>query len=266
MDQAGVATAILSIPSNGLWFPDQAENRRLARACNDYMASVVKDHPGRFGFWATLPLTDVQASLSEIKYAFDTLRADGINLFTVYGNKWLGDPAFEPVMAALNERKAVIYTHPTIGTCCSGLLPGIPPAVVEYGTDTSRTIASLLFTGVATKYSDIKFIFSHAGGTMPALLERYLWQGRQPTMAAALPNGILPPIRKFYYDVAQASNLNALSPLLRIVPLSQVLFGSDFPYRTCLEPVAGLAGSDFSMSQQSAIGRQNALPLVPRFA
>ena len=143
MDKAGVATAITSITTPGVWFGDDGAARRLARKCNDYAATLVRDHPGRFGMFASLPLPDVDGSLEEIAYAFDTLKADGVGLMTSFDDKWLGDPAFEPVMEELNRRKAVVYTHPTVADCCRGILPLVQRAVVEFQTDTSRAIGSV---------------------------------------------------------------------------------------------------------------------------
>lgn len=133
MDQAGVATAITSMTSPGLWFGDPAVARPLARACNDYAAQLRVDYPRRFGVFVVLPLPDIDGSLKELEYGLDVLKADGVCLFTSYGDKWLGDPAFDPVFAELNRRKAVVYTHPIsanfCGTWCpaSTILPSSAP-------------------------------------------------------------------------------------------------------------------------------------------
>src|SRR4051812_11173682 len=82
MDRGGVAAAVVSITNPGLWFGEPEQTRRLARACNDYGARLVQDHPRRFGLFAALPLPDVDATLREIEYAYDTLKVDGIGLYT----------------------------------------------------------------------------------------------------------------------------------------------------------------------------------------
>jgi len=265
MDRAGVATAITSITTPGVWFGDAEAARRLARECNEYAARLAVDFPGRFGVFAALPLPDVEGSLREIAYALDVLKADGACLFTSYGDKWLGDPAFAPVMAELDRRHAVAFTHPTANACCQNLVPDVPPPIIEYGTDTTRTIASLVFSGTSARCPGIQFIFSHAGGTMPFLTERFT---RLPlantSLQARVPRGVLYELQRFHYDVAQAAHPMALASLLRLVPVSQVLFGTDFPFRTSLDHVKGLADFGISAGDLQAIERGNAVRLLPR--
>jgi predicted TIM-barrel fold metal-dependent hydrolase len=267
MDKAGVATSLLSITTPGLWFGDDDAARKLSRACNDYAARLVSDHPGRFGMFVSLPLPDIEGSLREIAYGLDELKADGICLFTSYGDKWLGDPAFAPVFEELNRRKAVVYTHPRSATCCTNLLPEVPDPAIEYGTDTTRAIAKLCFTGAAAKYGDIKLIFSHAGGTMPFLIERFTFLAKTgPGMAEKLPHGILHQLQQFSYDTAQVANPAAMSALRHVAPVSQILFGTDFPFRTSIEHVEGLQGCGiFDAAELHAIDRGNAERLLPRY-
>ncbi len=264
MDAAGVSTAMLSITTPGVWFGDAAAATALARVCNEYGAKLTADNPRRFGTFAALPLPDIDASLREIEYALDTLKADGIGLYTSYGNKWLGDPAFAPVMDELNRRKAVVYTHPTDPSCCVNLIAGVPAPIIEYGTDTSRTIASLLFTGTASRCPNIKFIFSHGGGTMPFLIERYVRLALLNKAAAAkTPEGVMPLLRKFHYDTAQVANPAAMAALTKVVPTSQIVFGTDFPFRTSLDHVNGLK-QIFDAADLQKIGSDNARALLPR--
>lgn len=265
MDKAGVATAITSITTPGVWFGDNNAARRLARKCNDYAASLVRDHPGRFGVFASLPLPDVEGSLQEIGYAFDTLKVDGVGLMTSFGDKWLGDPAFDPVMEELNRRKAVVYTHPTLADCCNRILPVVHRAVVEFQTDTSRAIGSVVFTGTAARYPDIKFIWSHGGGTMPFLYERYLRMPQlYPNVQANIPRGVEFELKKFYYDVAQVAHPAALASLAKVVPVSQILFGTDFPYRTSADHVKGVTEFFPDEGDRRKISRDNAVGLIAR--
>jgi 6-methylsalicylate decarboxylase len=265
MDKAGVATALTSITTPALRFLDEASARKVARECNEYSAKLAGDSRGRFGTFAAMPMPYVDATLQEIAYTLDTLKADGIGLLTSYGDKWLGDPAFAPVMDELNRRRAVVYTHPTTAYCCGNLIPDVPESIIEWGTDTTRTIASLVFSGTAARCRDMKIIFSHGGGTMPFLTERFV---RLPvinkTVAPRVPNGVEYELKRFYYDTAQAAHPFALASLLKLVAVSQVVFGTDFPYRTGAEHVKGLTDYGFSAKDLQAIDRDNAVRLLPR--
>lgn len=265
MDAAGVATAITSITTPALRFLDEAGARKVARECNEYSAKLVADSKGRFGMFAAMPMPHVDASLHELAYALDTLKADGIGFLTSYGDKWLGDPMFAPIMDELNRRKAVMYTHPTTANCCANLIPDVPDAIIEWGTDTTRTIASLVFGGTAARCRDIRFIFSHGGGTLPFLTERFV---RLPqinkNVAPRVPNGVEYELKRFYYDTAQAAHPMALASLTKLVPSSQIVFGTDYPYRTAIDHVNGLTAYGFSASDLAAIDRENALRLIPR--
>ena len=268
MDQAGVAISMLSVTQPGVNFTSGETARKLARECNEYAAKLIADYPGRFGGFAMLPLTDIDGSLNEISYALDTLKLDGIGLMTNYREKWLGHPLFLPVMEELNRRKCVVYTHPSTADCCVNLLPTEPPTLVEWGTDTTRTIGDIVFSGNAQKFRDIKWIFSHSGGSMPFLVERFI---RQPMLEAkyksAVPDGTLAELTRFYYDTAQTSNKAAMSALTAIIPTSQILFGTDFPYRTAMDHVNGLRSCGvFTDAQIMDIERGNAVKLLPRLS
>ena len=265
MDRGGTHTAITCIYAGGALAgrPDAAG---IARECNEYAARMASDYPGRFGLFATLPMPDVDASLREAAYALDELQADGIYLQTSYGNRWLGDEAFWPLWRELNRRRAVVFMHPHAPDCCAGILPGIPPAVIEYPADTTRAIASLVFSGTASRCPDVRFIFSHAGGTLPFLIERFTRLAARKDMAARLPRGVLPELKRFYYELAQAAHPMAVASLRQLVSVSQILFGTDYPYRTTVDIARGLAKCGFSESELARINRGNALKLFPRFA
>ena len=266
MDQSGIATAVLSLIQPGVWLGDAGQARALARDANDYAARMVNDHPGRFGQFATLPLPDAEGSLREIEYALDTLKAEGIGLMTSYGTKYLGDAAFAPVWEELNRRKAVVYTHPLVPDCCRNLVPSVPTGAVEFATDTTRTVAGLLFSGTAARFPDIRWIFSHGGGTVPFLLSRLQREEQEmKERDKRLPKGLAYELAKFHYDTAQANHPGALGALTRIAPVSQILFGSDYPFRSGAEVVGGL-GAYFKGKELRAVERGNALRLVPRLA
>jgi predicted TIM-barrel fold metal-dependent hydrolase len=265
MDRNGIATAVTSLTNPGVWFGDPQVARSLARASNEYAANLARDFRGRFGVFAALPLPDRDGSLEEIAYAFEVLQANGIGLMTSYGDKWPGDPAFAEVFDELNRRKAVIYLHPTVPKCCSALIPGVSPSVVEFPIDTTRAVTSLLFSGTFARCPDIRWIFSHGGAAVPMVAHRmaHILEA-DPRNAAKAPQGVLHELRRLYYDTAQAANLPAMSALLALTGVSQVLFGSDYPLLGVSHTKNGLASLGLASGDVAAIGRDNALRLFPR--
>ncbi len=265
MDKAGVATSIVSVTTPQVGFVDAANARRIARESNEWAARLNSDYHGRFGSFAMLPMQDADSALREIEYSMDTLKADGIGLLTSYDDKWLGHPSFAPVMDELNRRKAILYTHPTAANCCRNVLTDVPPTVIEFGTDTTRTITDIVFSGTAARCPDLKFIFSHAGGTLPFLTERlFKMPVLDPKLAPRVPKGVMHELKRFYYDTAWAAHPGALASLTKLVDVSQILLGSDYPYRTGADNVLGLSEYGFSTSDLRAIERGNALRLIPR--
>jgi predicted TIM-barrel fold metal-dependent hydrolase len=260
MDRSGIATAVVSLVQPGSWFGDDvALSRQLSRECNEYGAKLMQDHPGRFGLFAAIAPPDPDGSLKEIEYAFDTLKADGVGLFTSYGDKYLGDPAFEPVYAELNRRRAVVYVHPTTPNCCGNILPGIGPSTIEFATDTSRTVTHIVFSGVAAKFPDIRWIFSHSGGTLPFLTARLEILAKQKKLAG----GAAPVLRRFYYELAQGNTEGQIAALLKMAPVSQLLYGTDYPFRDGAEVNAGIAAYSFSPDDIRSIESGAAHTLLP---
>jgi 6-methylsalicylate decarboxylase len=265
MEKGGVAIAMTS-PTTPQVTPLAAdEAARLARESNEYAKKLETDHPGRFGTFAMLPLPYIDESLKEIAYAFDTLKVDGVGCMTSYGDKWLGYPVFDPVWAELNRRKATVYTHPTGANCCVNLVQGITESSIEFGTDTTRTIATLIFSGTSMKYPDINWIFSHGGGALTAFAERFLIQmvTTPPYKDKFTRAQVEGELKRFFYDTAQISNTVTIGALAQLVPVSQIVYGTDFPYRTAAEHTAGLAAR-FKADDLKAIDRENALRIIPR--
>ena len=268
MDKGGVAAAVVSITNPGLWFGDlrrHAVSRARAMSTAPSWSRIIPRGS------VCLPPSHCPTSTQRwprLPYAYDTLKTDGMALFTSYGDKWLGNPAFRPVMEELNRRKAVVAVHPTAADCCRNLAyaPGVGPGSIEYGTDTTRAIMGVAFSGDAVRFPDIRFIWSHAGGTVPFLAGRI--EGAASGAKEALPNGFAAELKKFYYDVAGATNRGALASLLQLVAPTQIVFGTDFPPGGTSAAVAkALADVGlFSESDLRAIDRGNAVRLLPRFA
>jgi predicted TIM-barrel fold metal-dependent hydrolase len=263
MDKNGVETAVISLSGSAYWFGDPQAAARTARRVNEYAADLVRSHPERFGLFAIIPLPDTEASLREIEYAYSILKADGIELVTSYGDKWLGHPDYQPVFEELNRRKAVVFVHPTTPLCCRTLLPDVSPILVEIPQDTARAVTNLLCTGTFARFKDIRFIFAHAGGNVPMLLGRMHQYGPK-NIAEKVPNGIEYELKRHHYDIAGTAYEPAIAALKSLVPTTQILFGSDDPFVPLAETAEGIMQLGFSADDLERIGHNNALTLLPR--
>jgi len=269
MDKAGIASAVTSITSPGIWFDDGEKARARARDCNEFGAMMMRDFPGRFGMFAAIPVPDTEGSLAEIAYALDVLKLDGIGVLTSYAGKLLGDPAFAEVFTELNRRKAKVFVHPTM-SCCGNVFPGVSGPNIEFPVDTGRAIASLLLRGTFATCPDITFLFSHGGGILPSIVQRIFGAVRQmppEKRATWLPQGPEYELKRQVYDVASvALNPAGMAAVLKLFPITQITYGSDAPFGSTTGIAEALTKLGLSERELSAIHRANALRLFPRFA
>jgi 6-methylsalicylate decarboxylase len=267
LDQAGTATAINSMSSPGVWFDDGEAGRGRARECNEFGAQMIRDFPGRFGMFAAMPLPDTEGSLRELEYAYDVLKFDGVGLLTSYAGKLLGDPQFAPVFEEINRRKGVVFVHPTT-TCCTNPIPGASPTVIEFPMDTTRTITSLLLSGTFARFADTRFIFSHGGGALVPVANRILGAAaamKPEEKAIKLPNGAQYELERQFYDLASIGmNPAGMAGLRKLMPTSQLVYGSDAPFLSSAQLESALQGLGFSADEFQAVQRDNALRLFPR--
>ncbi|HEY3920197.1 MAG TPA: amidohydrolase family protein [Stellaceae bacterium] len=211
-------------------------------------------------------MPDTDAALKEAAYALDTLKADGIGLVTSYGDKWPGDPLFDSLFAELNGRKTVVFIHPTAPGCCARLVPGVPVPTVEFMFDVTRCITAMLFRGTFTRYPDIRFIFTHDGAALPMLADRIT---RNATVVKSAgftsQEAAMAVLKRLHYDITTSTSRPALTALKALVPVSQMLFGSDFPFLKPGDTVPGLEHFGFNAAELRAINRGNAETLFPQF-
>ncbi|NEA21712.1 amidohydrolase family protein [Actinomadura bangladeshensis] len=258
MDRHGIATGVLSLTTPGVHLGDDAAARTMAHRANDFGAALMAEHPERFGLWASLPLPDVRAATGEAVRALDDLSADGVVLLANHRGLYLGDPALDPLMDVLDERRAVVFVHPA--DLPGPPAEGIPPFAADFLLDTTRAAFNLVKHDVPRRYPGIRFILSHAGGFVPYAAHRlaavvFAETGRDPA-------AVLDDLAGFYFDTALSSSPSALPSLHAFAKPGHVLYGSDWPF------APDLAVSYFSdfIADDDAISHTNAHPLFPRLA
>ena len=232
MDEAGIRTAVLTMPAPQPYFGDGVESAAVCRRFNEEAAALKALHPGRFLFCAALPLPDVDRALEEAEYALEVLGADGVKLASNSDGQYLGDPELDPLMAYLNGRKAVIITHPHKPSAVNEkLIAAIPLASYEYLAETTRAILNMVAHDVLVRYPDLKVVVPHCGSFLPNALPRF--KGLLPVM---VKQGYMKPVdvdanlSRLYYDLAGAATDEAVESLLTVTEPSHILYGSDYPY------------------------------------
>ncbi|MGW0710120.1 amidohydrolase family protein [Streptomyces sp. NPDC002643] len=265
MDLLGTETAILSVSTPGTTFlTDRAEAADLARRLNDHSAAVTAEHPGRFGWFATLPMPDAEASAEEAERALTELRADGVTLLANTRGAYLGAEGQDALWRVLDERRAVVLVHPA--DLPAPTVDGIPPFAADFLLDTTRAAYLLVRDGVPGRYPNIRFLLSHAGGFLPYASHRMAVAMASETGRS--PLDILEDFRGFYFDTALSSSPAALPSLLAFARPGRVLFGSDWPFAPVAAGQYFANGLDDGVAPDTlaAINRTNAETLFPRLA
>jgi 6-methylsalicylate decarboxylase len=270
MERVGIEMAVLSVSVPGAVGRDAAAVVGLAREVNESFATVIAEHPDRFGAFALLPLPHVDAAIREAEYALDVLRLDGIGLYSSVRDVYLGDPVLEPLMAFLAERAVPVFVHPNVPPHSAPSF-GLPASVLEFPLETTRAVTNLLFSGTLDRHPELRLILAHAGGAVPYLAQRLTYG---PTIAPHLrgqpPRDAIASLRRLYYDLGMSATPQQLRCLLELVDASHVLFATDFPFMPiehALDNAAAFRNDpQLSEAQIDQIGRGTAASLFPRIA
>ena len=273
MDALGVQTAMLSISSPGVHFGDDQAARSLARQVNEAAAALRAAHPGRFGHFAALPLPDVDGAVAEAVHALDHLNSDGVVLESNHDGVYLGDPRLDTLYRALDQRKAVIFIHPTSPacSCCARLDAVFPRPVLEFMFETTRSVADMVAAGVLERFPNLKVIVPHAGAVLPVLANRIdLTAGLLRPAGAAPAPSLRATLGRLNFDLAGAPVPNQLRELLDVADPARIHYGSDYPFTpapACEALLRQIETTDLlTTEQRAAIFRANALALFPRLA
>lgn len=233
MEEHDISACVLSDPDSANHATGQ-EARDIARRINETLADIVSRHPSRFGALATLPGQDADGAVAEIVYALDTLKMDGVCTSTSINNIYLGEPQFDPWFEEMNRRGPTLFIHPTFTKAAQASLNGLNPSVLEFMFDTTRMIANMVATGAKKRFANIKIISTHGGGTIPYLVNRIQMLehtfGVGPGRLELSPEEVREGIASFYYDLTAATSEAQLGAILKLVPVSQLLMGLDFPF------------------------------------
>lgn len=261
MDRWQIDGCVISMGGNLAGTYDDA---RLARLVNEGLADIVREHSRRLGAIASLPLPDVDASLTELEYALDTLELDGVLLLSNYRGTYLGERILDPVFEELERRGVYCFVHPDFPP--SQPLPH-PGRWYEFPFDTTRAIVHMALNGGFDRYPSIRMQWAHLGGTTPFLARRISAQAsRMPDVCAGMREAeMLTYFRRQWYDTGLSPYYGIVAAAQDLVPIEQIVFGTDWPWFPRPEhgsdpqPQLDAVGPD-----RAKIDCENARALVPR--
>ncbi|MFI9645820.1 amidohydrolase family protein [Streptomyces sp. NPDC052040] len=269
MDGAGVRTSVLTVAMLGRLQEPKArkESAHVAlRAAGD----LVREHPDRFAFYTPVFLDSPELSLWSIRHGLDELGAVGVSARTSVRGVYLGHPSQDAILAELNERSAVISTHPMEVPGGDADLEGVPPFLCDFLMDTTRAALSLIVNGTLDRYPNLTFILPHGGGFLPYIASRLEVFGHHLSPPVE-PARVRDCLHRFYYDTAGPMSPSATPSLLAAVGPERILFGSDWP-PTPAALVTGVTAPAFDQDpaldgeQRRRINRDNAHRLLPALA
>ena len=228
---SGIDTQVITLTTPGTHIEEPAAAARLARLVNDAFARAVADYRGLYVALATLPLCDPAASVVELRRAMEQLRFSGAMVFSNINGVALSNQRFWPVWEAANQLGAVIHIHPTNPVGVEAMLDYWLMPLVGFLMDTTLAAAGLVFSGVAERFPNIKWVLGHLGGAIPYLAER-LDRGFE-AFADCRVHISRPPsdyLKKFYFDTVNFDP-RALELAVSFAGAGHVLAGSDYPHQ-----------------------------------
>ena len=229
MDEIGISTQVLSVPSPSVYFLGDEMADSLSRHVNEEFAEICREHPGRFRALATVTMQNPDLALSGLSFALDELRMDGIMILTNIDGVPLDDPRLEQFWEEANRRSLLVYVHPTVPE--AGHMSDYALAIaVGFLADTNLAIARLTYSGVFERFPRIRWIFSHLGGTLPFMLPRLDNYHRQfPECREKAPRLPSDYIRGLLFDTA-SSHRPAVRCATETLGVDRLVFGSDYPH------------------------------------
>lgn len=282
MNKFAIQSQVLSISEPGVYYlPTAAQRLDMARRINDYTTNTLINsgnakYAGRFGGFACLPLGnpedsyDIENAKQEAIRALNTLRMDGIGLFSNYNGVYLGDPAFDPLMETLNSMGAMVFLHPVTPIAKPDI--DLPTFLYEFPFDTTRAVVNMFYKNVFLRYPNIRWLLAHAGGAIPFLSYRVSLLKYYPAIAqnlgiSSLDDGTL-AFNKMFYDTALSPTPAVMRSVRAVTSVDHIMFATDWPFSSQIFTIPGDPAPQlkdtFSSSELNKVSRYNALDQFPR--
>jgi predicted TIM-barrel fold metal-dependent hydrolase len=267
MDEAGVDMQVLTLTAPGVEPLDPEKGAALARSSNNALAEIIQKNPGRFSGYAALAAKRPEEAAKELERAVKELGLKGWKTHSNYGDSYIDDKKYWPILAKAEELDVPIYLHPT-ATIIPQLrtygfaLAGTP---FGFGVETSMVMMRLILSGALDAFPRLKIILGHLGEGLPFILQRIDFPFVRPHFKA--DPGFLPVLKKRPSDYLKENMFvttsgNYLGPAFMCTKdalgIDRVLLGTDFPYEDSGECMAFLDGLSLEQADRDKVYSLNA--------
>jgi predicted TIM-barrel fold metal-dependent hydrolase len=266
MDATGVDVQVLSLTVPGVELFDPSTGTALARQTNDALSEAVKTYPDRFMGFAALAPQNPEEAADELERAVTELDLKGWKTHSNYGDTYLDDRKYWPILERSEKLDAPIYLHPSfpaipqLRTSYGWALAGAP---FGFGLETAMCMMRLILSGAFDKYPKLKIILGHLGEGLPFLLSRIDYPYVIPWFDPdARPSLERKPSEYFKDNVFVTTSGNYYEPAFmctyQAMGIDRILLGTDYPYEDSDECIRFLEGLPITQEDKNKIYCQNA--------
>ena len=212
------------------WAKDK-EAIQLSEFLNNHIYEVITDNKTNFLGLGTIPMQNTNLAIKEMDRCINKLNFPGVQIGTNINGQNLDEDKFLPIFEHAEKIGCSIFVHPWDMMGASEIGKYWLPWLVGMPAETTRAICSLIFGGILEKYPNLKFAFSHGGGSFPFTLGRINHGFKVRPDLCAVNNNILPSeyIGKFYID-SLVHDKKTLEFLITIIGYEKIALGTDYPF------------------------------------
>ncbi|MFZ0452064.1 MAG: amidohydrolase family protein [Desulfatiglandaceae bacterium] len=264
MDEWGIDVQLLSLSAPGLEQFDPKTGTDLAKSANDALFEVTKRYPDRIMGYAALAPRDPMQAADELTRAVEELGFKGWNTHSNYGETYLDDMEYRPILQKAEKLGVPIYIHPTVSaiTQMRGYGFALAGAPFGFGMEAALCIMRLIYSGAFDKYPGLKVILGHLGEALPFLLERIDWAYVRPFDPDARPKLSKKPSEYLRNNIYITTSGNHYQPAFmcayEAIGIDRMLWGTDYPYEDLQECIQSLEQKPISSLDKEKIYYRNA--------
>jgi predicted TIM-barrel fold metal-dependent hydrolase len=239
LDKAGIDVAVLSLGAPGTEPFEPVLGTKVARETNDALAEAISKHPDRLQGYATLAPKDADSAAKELERAVKELGLKGWHTFSNFGDSFLDEKRYWPVMAKAEELEVPVYLHPSFPIVSEFQTygQGLAGPSFGFGAETAMVMMRLLTAGVFDVFPKLKIILGHYAEGLPFMFDRV----DRPYMRRHINTdpSVAPPLKRLPSDYLRDNMLASTSGNYSVAAFAcaktalgaeRMVIGTDHPF------------------------------------